>query len=88
MYHKKYFYRIIDNLTWYENKNAVDFISSIGRHFRMGTMLSRTSVESRLQSEAGMSYTEFSYQVFQAFDWLHLFKNYNCRFQVRLVCFV
>ncbi|XP_073996669.1 tyrosine--tRNA ligase, mitochondrial isoform X2 [Rhodnius prolixus] len=74
--------RIIDNLTWYENKNAVDFISSIGRHFRMGTMLSRTSVESRLQSEAGMSYTEFSYQVFQAFDWLHLFKNYNCRFQV------
>uniref|UniRef100_A0A023F3D0 Tyrosine--tRNA ligase n=1 Tax=Triatoma infestans TaxID=30076 RepID=A0A023F3D0_TRIIF len=74
--------RILDNLTWYENQNAVDFISNIGRHFRMGTMLSRTSVESRLQSEVGMSYTEFSYQVFQAFDWLHLLKNYNCRFQV------
>lgn len=57
-------------------------MSQIGRHFRMGTMLNKTSVQSRLQSEQGMSFTEFTYQIFQAYDWLHLLKNYKCRFQM------
>lgn len=54
----------------------------MGRNFRMGNMLSRTSVKTRLESAAGMSFTEFTYQIFQAYDWLHLFKTYNCRFQL------
>lgn len=62
--------------------SAVEMIGSVGRNFRMGTMLSRTSVQSRLASSAGMSFTEFSYQLFQAYDWLHLLKEHNCRFQV------
>lgn len=48
----------------------------------MGSMLSRASVQSRLQSESGMSFTEFTYQIFQSYDWLHLFKNFNCKFQL------
>lgn len=48
----------------------------------MGNMLSRASVQSRLKSDSGMSFTEFTYQIFQAYDWLHLFKTYNCKFQV------
>lgn len=48
----------------------------------MGSMLSRASVQSRLQSDAGMSFTEFTYQLFQAYDWLHLFKEFGCRFQL------
>lgn len=53
----------------------------MGRHFRLGEMLSRTSVKNRLEGK-GLSFTEFTYQVFQAYDWLHLFKEYNCRFQL------
>lgn len=73
---------IVDNADWYRDINFVDFISQIGRHFRLGQMLSRTSVQSRLQNEEGMSFTEFTYQVFQAYDWLQLFKQYDCRFQM------
>ncbi|XP_070501857.1 tyrosine--tRNA ligase, mitochondrial [Chironomus tepperi] len=73
---------IVNNADWYENINFVDFISKVGRHFRLGQMLSRTSVQSRLQNEEGMSFTEFTYQIFQAYDWLQLFQKYNCRYQM------
>ncbi|VEN54867.1 unnamed protein product [Callosobruchus maculatus] len=74
--------KIVNNDEWYSDIKAVDLIGGIGRHLRMGTLLSRTSVQSRLQSPAGMSYTEFSYQLFQAYDWLHLYKAHKCIFQV------
>lgn len=48
----------------------------------MGQMLSKVSVQSRLNSEQGMSFTEFTYQIFQAYDWLHLLENYNCHYQI------
>lgn len=48
----------------------------------MGQMLSRASVKSRLESDHGMSFTEFTYQLFQAYDWLHLLQTYDCRFQI------
>lgn len=73
---------IVNNADWYRDLNFVDFISQIGRHFRMGQMLSRHSVRSRIESEEGMSFTEFTYQVFQAFDWLQLYQKYNCQFQM------
>lgn len=53
----------------------------MGRHFRLGDMLSLSSVKSRLQGE-GLSFTEFTYQVFQAYDWLHLLNEYDCAFQL------
>ncbi|XP_076652061.1 tyrosine--tRNA ligase, mitochondrial [Halictus rubicundus] len=90
--HEKYFYKkrhhdllpikILNNLEWYRNKNIVTFIKEIGKYFRMGTMLGRSSVQTRLQSETGMSFTEFSYPVFQGYDWLHLYRKYKCKFQV------
>ena len=73
---------ILRNKTWYGNQSVIDFISRIGRNVRLGDMLSRTSVKERIESEEGMSYSEFSYQVFQAYDWLVLQDKYNCTFQV------
>lgn len=68
-------------MDWYEGIGVIDFMNNIGRQFRMGTMLSRESVKARLAG-SGMSFTEFTYQAFQAYDWLHLFKKYKCSFQV------
>ncbi|KYN30486.1 putative tyrosyl-tRNA synthetase, mitochondrial [Trachymyrmex septentrionalis] len=89
--HRYYFWKketalkpliIVNNLDWYTNVNVIEFIKSIGKYFRMGTMLGRSSVQARLNSETGMNFTEFTYQVFQANDWLQLMKNYKCRFQI------
>ncbi|KAK2171492.1 hypothetical protein NP493_1061g00031 [Ridgeia piscesae] len=74
--------KIMNNAEWYSNRNVVEFLSTVGRHFRMGTMLGRHSVQTRLKSPDGMSFTEFTYQMFQAYDWLHLYRNYNCLIQV------
>lgn len=73
---------IVNNLDWYTNVNVIEFVRSIGKYFRLGTMLGRSSVQSRLNSDTGMSFTEFTYQVLQAYDWLQLFKKYGCRFQI------
>lgn len=75
-------YRIVNNEEWYRKIDSIQFVSEIGRNFRMGTMLLKHSVQSRINSEVGMSFTEFSYQIFQSYDWLHLLKEYDCRFQV------
>ncbi|RZF32167.1 hypothetical protein LSTR_LSTR004030 [Laodelphax striatellus] len=91
--HKKYFWDdkkgqerlkrpiIVNNIDWYKEMNALEYVGRIGKHFRMGTMLCKESVDTRLKSEHGISYTEFSYQIFQAYDWYHLLQKYNCRFQ-------
>lgn len=75
-------FRIVNNANWYADTKLIDFIGTVGRHFRMGNMLSRSAVQSRLQSESGMSFTEFTYQMFQAYDWLHLFQQHECTFQL------
>ncbi|XP_064603054.1 tyrosine--tRNA ligase, mitochondrial-like isoform X2 [Liolophura sinensis] len=74
--------RILNNADWYRDKPVVEFLSEVGEHFRMGTMLNRHSVSSRLQSGAGMSFKEFSYQVFQSYDWYHLLRTHNCCIQI------
>jgi tyrosyl-tRNA synthetase len=74
--------RVVNNLKWYRELDLVRFIADIGRHLRVGTMLSRHSVQTRMASETGINFTEFSYQLFQAYDWLHLLKNHDCKFQV------
>ena len=72
----------VDNHDWYEKWNLLDFISKMGRHFRVGKMLTRKSVKSRMELETGLSFTEFTYQVLQAYDWLHLYQKYNCTVQI------
>ncbi|KAM9351751.1 tyrosine--tRNA ligase, mitochondrial [Symphorus nematophorus] len=73
---------VLNNLSWYKDRSVVGFLSEAGRHFRMGTMLSRHSVQSRLKSADGMSLTEFTYQVFQAYDFYHLNQIYGCKIQL------
>lgn len=77
-----HFFRIVNNAEWYEKVNFLDFISKMGRHFRMGDMLSLTSVKNRLERPEGLNFTEFAYQIFQSYDWLQLYQQYNCKFQL------
>lgn len=73
---------VLNNLSWYKDVGVVRFLAEAGRHFRMGTMLSRHSVQSRLKGAEGMSLTEFTYQVFQAYDFHHLNQIYGCKIQL------
>ncbi|XP_045212401.2 tyrosine--tRNA ligase, mitochondrial-like [Mercenaria mercenaria] len=74
--------KILNNRSWYTEMNVIDFLTKTGRYFRLNSMLNKHSVKSRLSSQAGMSFTEFTYQVFQAFDWLYLLQNHNCYIQI------
>ncbi|XP_012644704.2 tyrosine--tRNA ligase, mitochondrial [Microcebus murinus] len=75
-------FTVLDNSAWYHKQHLVNFLASVGGHFRMGTLLSRLSVQARLKSPEGMSLTEFFYQVLQAYDFYHLFQHYGCRVQL------
>ncbi|CAH2278281.1 tyrosine--tRNA ligase, mitochondrial [Pelobates cultripes] len=75
-------FNVLDNASWYRNRQPIEFLSSVGRHFRMGTMLSRHSVQSRLKTPEGMSLTEFLYQMFQAYDFYHLHQQHGCKIQL------
>jgi len=69
---------LVNNADWIGAFSFVDFLRDVGKHFRLGEMMSKESVRKRLQSEAGMSFTEFSYQLLQAYDFLHLARRYDC----------
>jgi tyrosyl-tRNA synthetase len=72
---------IVSNLDWTESLSALDFLRDIGKHFPVSQMLARESVKARLEA-GGISYTEFSYQVLQAFDYLELHRRYGCSLQI------
>ncbi|MBC8453956.1 tyrosine--tRNA ligase [PVC group bacterium] len=74
--------RIVNNQDWFKDFNFVDFLRDVGKHFRMGSMLNKDSVKTRLNSDAGMSFTEFSYQVLQSYDFLKLYDTMNCVVQL------
>ncbi len=71
----------VDNLTWTEPLSAIDLLRDLGKHFRVGRMLAKEAVAARLNSEAGISYTEFSYQILQAHDFLQLFRRHGVTLQ-------
>ncbi|EYT54140.1 tyrosyl-tRNA synthetase [Leucobacter sp. UCD-THU] len=73
--------RLVNNLDWTAPLSAIDFLREVGKHFRVGTMLKKDAVAARLNSDEGISYTEFSYQVLQGFDFLELFRQYDCVLQ-------
>ncbi|KAJ2000798.1 tyrosyl-tRNA synthetase [Coemansia thaxteri] len=73
---------ILHNADWYQNMNILSFLGHIGRHARVGTMMARDSVKSRLQSVQGISFTEFSYQLLQAYDFWYLYHHHGCRVQL------
>lgn len=73
--------RLVNNLDWTAPLSAIDFLREIGKHFRVGTMLKKDAVAARLNSEEGISYTEFSYQILQGYDFLELHRQYDCMLQ-------
>jgi tyrosyl-tRNA synthetase len=73
--------RLVNNLDWTAPMSAISFLRDIGKHFRVGTMLKKEAVSARLNSDAGISYTEFSYQILQGMDFLELHRSYGCVLQ-------
>ncbi len=73
---------VVNNNQWFKNFNYIDFLRDVGKYFRVGAMLAKESVKIRLNSSEGLSMTEFSYQVIQAYDFYHMFKNHNVLLQV------
>jgi tyrosyl-tRNA synthetase len=71
---------LANNADWLLKVGAVDFMRDVGKHFSVNYMLAKDSVQSRI--ETGISYTEFSYLLLQAYDYLQLFKKYDCTLQV------
>lgn len=72
---------MVDNLEWTAPLSAIDFLREVGKHFRVNRMLAKEAVSARLGSEAGISFTEFSYQILQALDFLELHQRYGCTLQ-------
>jgi tyrosyl-tRNA synthetase len=72
---------IVNNLDWTAPMSAIDFLRDIGKHYRVNRMLTKDAVAARLESQEGISYTEFSYQILQGMDYLELFRRYGCTLQ-------
>jgi tyrosyl-tRNA synthetase len=72
---------MVNNLDWTASLSAIDFLRDIGKHYRIGTMLKKDAVAARLNSDAGISYTEFSYQILQGYDFLELYRSRGCVLQ-------
>jgi tyrosyl-tRNA synthetase len=73
--------KMVNNLEWAAELSALDLLRDVGKHFRVNRMLAKDAVSARLNSANGISYTEFSYQILQALDFLELFRRYGCRLQ-------
>lgn len=71
---------VVNNYEWLSSLNAIEFLRDIGKHFNIAYMVAKESVKSRI--ETGLSFTEFSYQIIQAWDFEHLFNNYGCSLQI------
>lgn len=72
---------LVDNLDWTAPMSAIDFLRDVGTHFRVNQMIKKDAVATRLASEQGISYTEFSYQLLQGLDYLELFRVHGCTLQ-------
>jgi tyrosyl-tRNA synthetase len=75
---------LVNNYDWMKNYSFIDFARDIGKHITVNYMMAKDSVKKRLGSESkvGMSFTEFTYQLFQGYDFLHLYREKNCKIQM------
>lgn len=71
---------LVNNYDWFKDWTFLDFIREVGKHITIGYMMSKDSVQNRL--ETGLSFTEFTYQLIQGYDFLHLFDTFNCKLQM------
>lgn len=73
---------IVNNYDWTKNFSFLEFLRDIGKYLSVNYMMAKDSVKNRLEGENGISFTEFSYQLLQGFDFLHLYENKNCKIQM------
>lgn len=71
---------VVNNYDWYKGFSLLDFLRDVGKHLTINYMIAKDSVQNRM--ETGISFTEFSYQLFQGYDYYHLYKNKNCKVQI------
>lgn len=76
------FFVVMNNYDWWKEVRLLDFLKQVGRFARVGTMMGKESVKKRLESEQGMSYTEFTYQLLQGYDFLYLYQNEGVNVQI------
>ena len=74
--------RIVNNAEWLTKLTAIDFMRDVGKHFSVNAMLAKESVKLRIKAEEGISFTEFSYSLLQAYDFLELYQRYGCTLQM------
>jgi len=76
--------QLVNNYDWMKNFSFLEFIRDIGKHITVNYMMAKDSVKTRLDKENtdGMSFTEFTYQLVQGYDFLHLYQNMNCKLQM------
>lgn len=80
--HPSHSARILNNYDWFKDFSLVGFLREIGKYFRIGSMLAKESVRARMQSEEGLSFTEFSYQLLQGYDFLYLYDHEGVEIQL------
>ena len=73
---------MVNNYDWFKNFNFLDFIRDVGKHITVNYMMAKDSVKKRIESDTGMSFTEFTYQLVQGYDFYWLYKNKNCKVQM------
>jgi tyrosyl-tRNA synthetase len=73
---------LVNNYDWVGKFSYIEFLRDVGKNFPVNVMLGKDSVKSRLESDAGISYTEFSYMLLQAYDFVHLRRAHNCELQI------
>jgi len=73
---------MVNNFDWFKNISFLDFIRDVGKHITINYMMSKESVRKRIEGESGISFTEFTYQLIQGYDFYWLYKNKNCKLQM------
>jgi tyrosyl-tRNA synthetase len=74
--------QMVNNYDWFKNYNFLDFIRDVGKHITVNYMMAKDSVKNRLSGDTGMSFTEFSYQLVQGYDFYYLWKHHTCALQM------
>ncbi len=73
---------MVNNYDWFKGMHFIDFIRDVGKHITVNYMMAKDSVKKRIEGETGISFTEFSYQLIQGYDFYRLYKNHNCKLQM------
>ena len=74
--------QMVNNADWLTKLNLIEFLRDTGKHFTVNSLIKKDAINARMESEEGISYTEFSYPLLQAYDFWHLFKEYGCDVQI------